>query len=238
MLHGLERSVLAGPGEAVDAPRVLLREEAFGNHNVEINRQAECSQRDAQHQGLVSQYPAETGRISVVKQLESSVAGAAEPVLLAVFFGFEEFRTHRRRGGERYEHREGHCQAQGDSKLSKYAAQDASHQKYGDEHRDQRGAHGKDRESNLAGSAKSSFERGESLLEIAGDVFDHHDCVVYNEAGRNGERHQREVIDGVTHQVHHAEGANQRHGHNHAGDEGRPSAAEKEEDNQDNHQDG
>ena len=67
--HGLKRRVLAGPGVAIDAARVLLRKEAFGDHDIEINRQAHRSQRDAKHQRLVSQYPSETARISVVQSL-------------------------------------------------------------------------------------------------------------------------------------------------------------------------
>ena len=43
-LHGLKRNVLGGAGVAIDAPGVLLREEALGNHDVEIDRQADGSQ--------------------------------------------------------------------------------------------------------------------------------------------------------------------------------------------------
>ena len=51
------------------------------------------------------------------------------------------------------------------------------------------------------------------IFEIAGDVLDHHDGVVDHKAGGDGERHQREVVDGVAEQVHHAEGAHQRERH-------------------------
>ncbi len=34
-----------------------------------------------------------------------------------------------------------------------------------------------------------------AVFEVAGDVFHHHDGVVHDEAGGDGERHQREVVE-------------------------------------------
>ena len=50
-------------------------------------------------------------------------------------------------------------------------------------------------------------------FDVAGDVFDHDDRVVDDEAGRNRQRHQRQVVEAVAEQVHHAEGADQRKRH-------------------------
>ena len=36
-----------------------------------------------------------------------------------------------------------------------------------------------------------------SLLDVARDVLDHHDRVVHHEAGRDRQRHQREVVQAV-----------------------------------------
>ncbi len=60
-----------------------------------------------------------------------------------------------------------------------------------------------------------------AFLDVARDVLDHHDRVVDDEAGRDGQRHQRQVVQAVAEQVHHAEGADQRQRHGDAGDDGR-----------------
>ena len=68
-----------------------------------------------------------------------------------------------------------------------------------------------------------------ALFEIAGDVFDHHDRVVHHEAGRDRQRHQRQVVEAVAQQIHDAEGADQRDGNGHAGNEGRADVPQKNE---------
>ena len=47
----------------------------------------------------------------------------------------------------------------------------------------------------------------DARLEMARDVLDHHDRVVHDEAGRDRQRHQREVVQAVAEQVHDAERA-------------------------------
>ena len=76
------------------------------------------------------------------------------------------------------------------------------------------------------------------VLEVAGDVFHDHDGVVHDEAGGDGEGHQREVVDAVTEQVHDGEGADERDGHGDAGDEGGAAVAQEDEDHQDDQDDG
>ena len=47
------------------------------------------------------------------------------------------------------------------------------------------------------GALHRRLEWGHALLQVARDVFDHHDRVVHHEAGRDGQRHQREVVEAV-----------------------------------------
>ena len=75
-------------------------------------------------------------------------------------------------------------------------------------------------------------------FEIARDVLDHHDGVVHHEAGGDGQRHQREIVERVTEQIHHPEGADERQRHGDAGNERGPDAAQKDEDDQDHQSDG
>ena len=71
------------------------------------------------------------------------------------------------------------------------------------------------------------------VLDEAEDIFDDHDGVIDHEADGDGDRHEREIIEAVMQQVHHAKGAGQRERHGDAGDERGPEAAQKEEDHHD-----
>ena len=60
---------------------------------------------------------------------------------------------------------------------------------------------------------------GRPALQVARDVLEHDDGVVDDEAGRDGERHQRQIVEAVAEQVHHAERADQRDRHGDARDQ-------------------
>ena len=64
---------------------------------------------------------------------------------------------------------------------------------------------------------------------MAGDVLQHDDGVVDHETGGNGQRHQCQVVDGETGQVHHAEGADQRQRHDDGRNQGRRQLAQEQE---------
>ena len=59
LLHRLERGLLIGQDGARQAAGVLLREEALGHDDVEINGQRDGAQRDAPDERLVAQHPGE-----------------------------------------------------------------------------------------------------------------------------------------------------------------------------------
>ena len=66
----------------------------------------------------------------------------------------------------------------------------------------------------------AACKRLHALFQVARDVLDHHDGIVHHETGGDRQRHQRQVVEAVVQQVHHAERADQRDGHRHAGNEG------------------
>ena len=72
----------------------------------------------------------------------------------------------------------------------------------------------------------------DALFDVAGDIFDHDDRIVDHEPGRNRERHQRQIVQAVAEQIHHAERSHQRKRHRHAGDGGRRHTAEKQKDDE------
>ena len=67
--------------------------------------------------------------------------------------------------------------------------------------------------------SSAACERAHALLEVARDVLDDHDGIVDDEARRDRQRHQRQVVETVAEQVHHAERADQRNRHRHAGND-------------------
>src|SRR4029077_20034239 len=67
-----------------------------------------------------------------------------------------------------------------------------------------------------------------ALLNEAHDVFDYDNGVIDNKTSRNRQRHEREVVEAVTAQPHHAAGARERERHRNTGDERRPKPAQEQ----------
>ena len=74
-------------------------------------------------------------------------------------------------------------------------------------------------------------------LDVARDVLGHDDRVVDDEPGRDRQRHQRQVVEAVVEQVHHAERRDQRERHDDAGDRGRAPRAQEDEHDEDHERD-
>ena len=67
-------------------------------------------------------------------------------------------------------------------------------------------------------------------LDVARDVLQHDDGVVDHEADAQRERHQRDVVQAVAEQVHHREGADDRHRQRDRRDDRGGDVAQEEED--------
>ncbi len=122
----------------------------------------------------------------------------------------EHPRAHAGRYGERDHHRDQDGDRQRHRELVEHQADGARHQQDRDEHRNQRQAHRDDREAHLGAAAQGRFARRQSLVEMAHDVLEHDHGVVDDEARADGERHQRQIVDAVAHQVHRPERADDR----------------------------
>ena len=66
-------------------------------------------------------------------------------------------------------------------------------------------------------------------FEMAGDIFQHDDGVVDDEAGRDGQRHQRQNVEAEAEQIHAAERAENGDRHGDAGDERGADVAQEQE---------
>ena len=77
---------------------------------------------------------------------------------------------------------------------------------------------------------KRGVQRRISCFQIAIDVFDHDDGIIHHEAGGDGQRHQRQIVQAVAEQVHHAERSDQRERHGDAGNDGRREIPQEQKD--------
>ena len=77
------------------------------------------------------------------------------------------------------------------------------------------------------------LHRRHPVLQMARDVFDHHDRVIHHESGGDGQRHQRKIVQAVAEQVQHAERRHQRDRNHHGGNQRGAHAAQEDEDHHD-----
>ena len=146
--------------------------------------------------------------------------------------------AHHRRQRQRDEGRDQDRDGQGDSELAEQPSDDVAHEQQRDQHGNQRNRQRNDGEADLPGALQRGLQRRVAFFDVALDVLDHHDGVVHHEAGGDGQRHQRKIVERVAQQVHHAEGADQRQRHRDAGNDGRRQRAQEDEDHHHDQRDG
>ncbi len=145
--------------------------------------------------------------------------------------------AHHGRGGERDDHGNENGGGQSDGKFAEETADDAAHQKKRNEDGDERNADGEDGEADLLCAVEGGGEGVHAGFEMAGDVFHDHDGVIDDEAGGDGERHQREIVEAVAAEIHDREGADERDGHGDGRDERGAAVAQEDEDHEDDQND-
>ena len=150
----------------------------------------------------------------------------------------QKFGAHHGRQRQRDERGDQNGDGQGDGKFAEKSAHDIAHEQQRDEHGDQRNRQRQNGEADLLRAFQRGLQRRFAFLDVAGDVFDHDDGIVHHEAGADGERHQRKVIEAVAQQVHHAESAHDGKRHREAGNDGGAHAAQKKKDDHHHQADG
>ncbi len=75
-------------------------------------------------------------------------------------------------------------------------------------------------------------------LHVAHDVFEHHDRVIDDEADRERDRHQRQIVERVVERPHHRERPDDRHRQRQARDDRRGQIAQEQEDHHHDQKDG
>ena len=79
-------------------------------------------------------------------------------------------------------------------------------------------------------SFKRGVKRRFAFFKIAKDVLDHHNGVIDHEAGSNGQRHQRQIVETKSEQIHHSQCANEREWHRHAWNDGGAQVSQEQKD--------
>ena len=173
---------------------VLRRQEALGHDDVEPDGGHQGHDRHAQGEGLVPQHPLQAAVIAVQHALEHPLGEQIQPPVLRLVFGLQQPRAHHRRERQGDEGRDHHRRAQRDGELPEQPAHDAGHEQQRDEDRDQREAQRNDREADLLGALERRLQRRFARLDVADDVLDHHNGIIHHEPRRDGQGHQREVV--------------------------------------------
>ena len=235
LLHGLERGGLVGLDKADDTPGVLLREKAFGNAAIQVEVEGHHSSQQGQREPGVPQSPTQGFAVGP----HEPAAGALHPTALcSAGLGWQRLHqvgTHHGRGGERHHHRHQDGGRQHHPELPEVAPHNAAHQQHRNEHRNQREADRHHGETNLAGPGQGRLQRRFATFHVAADVLQHHNGIVHHKTGGHGQRHQAQVVQAVTAQVHHHKGAAQRHRHGHSRNQRHREGAQKQDHHQ-NHQ--
>ena len=235
--HGGKREILIALDAAVDSAGVLLREEAFGSLVEEVTIQANRADRDQQDQELVAKHPAQGEIVSPEKTVKGVFGKTVDPVVFACFVA-EEARAHHGRGSERNEKRDRDSHAENDSKLAEKTAHDAAHHKNGDKDSHERSAHREHGKTDFAGALHGGLEGLHASFDVTGDVLDDDNGVVNHETRTDGQGHEREIVQTVVAEIHHAESADEGKWDGHTGDDGGPNIPEKCKDHENHKDDG
>ena len=146
--------------------------------------------------------------------------------------------AHHRRRRQRHHERDHHRHRQRHREFVEQPPDDPAEEDQRREHGDQRQADRQHGEADLVRALDRRLEARHALFEVARDVLEHDDRVVDHEAGRDGQRHQRQVVEAEAEQIHHAERADDRSRHRDARNRRRPHAPQEREHHQDHQRDG
>ncbi len=186
----------------------------------------------------MAERPAEAPPVDGEQPLEAGAKRAREAAGLVLTGRGEQPRAHHGSGTQRDDQGDHDGDGEGEGEFAEDTPDDPAHQQYGKEYRHQRQTHGQNGKAHLSCAQQGRLESRHAGLDMAGDVLQHHDGIVDDEAGGDRQRHQREIVDAVAQQIHDREGADERDRHRHGRDDGGPRIAQEGEDHEDDQGDG
>ena len=237
IVHQRERSILRTLHAADDRSRVLLREEALGHLDDQHHVQCDDQHKNGEHEAGIVEHPVESIAVSAQNPVESTFAERGKDVrafrssrafsrcahIMGVVVSEMTIETRmavdrvtansrKRRPTMPPIIRMGMKTAISEMLMEKTV-----------------------KPISLAPSSAASIWL-HALFQVARDVFHHHDGVIDDKAGRDGQRHERKIVEAVTAQVHHRERADERDRDGDARNHGRAHISQEEKHHQ-HHQD-
>ena len=158
-------------------------------------------------------------------------AGLEQPIQAAMpcrILGPKQARAHHRRQRQRDNQREHQRDADGDRKFAEQEADIAAHQEQRNKYGDQGQRDRDDREADLTRALDGGFHRAQPLFEIAVHVLDDDNRVIDDEAHRDGQGHQRQIVEAVTELVQNGKRSDQGQRHGDGRDDRRPDIAQEQ----------
>ena len=231
--HVLERAAFQRFGRALDLARVLRGDETAGHHFVKDNGPRQNPQGKEDGKPTPVHHPRQRPLVPAPGALIDALRRLVPPPV--VFFLWRTEEAAAQHGGERqrYEPRHQNRDADRDGEFVEQAAEDAAHQQQRNEHRGERQRHRENREPDLARAVERRLQCRLPLLHVPDDVLEHHNRVVHDESHGERERHQRQIVEAVAHQVHHRERADDRERQREARDDRGGEILEEQEDHED-----
>ena len=218
--------------DGLDHAGVLHREEALRDQDVEHDGQRQREDRDQKRRRLVVEHAVQRAAVAVDHRIEDALGGEIEAAAFGIRTMADQLGAHHRHQGQR--HHGGYDDGDGerDREFVEQPADHVAHEQKRDQHRDQRDGQRDDGEADLLGAAQRRLQRLHAVFDIARDVLDHDDGVVDDEAGGDGQRHQRQIVETEAEQIHRAERADDRQWHRQARNDGAGQRAQEHEDHQ------
>ena len=215
----------------------MLREEGFrdGDIHPDVEHNG-ADEHQADKPGMV-EHPLQRFAIAFLHRHQETAKAFATRLGVRLA-ALEHPPAHHRRERQRNQQRDADGDRKRDGKLPQQPTRQAAHQQQRQEHRHQGQAHGEHRKAHLARPLQCGLKRLHARFQMAGNVLQHHDSVIHHKTRRNGQGHQRQVIEAKPAQVHGGKGANKRHRHGHRRDQRRPTGAQEQEYHQDHQCDG
>ena len=234
--HRLVGDALRGFGNSLDHPGILHREEALRDQDVQADRDRERQHSNCQRQRLPVQHPTQRPAVELDDGVEGALGMKVEARAFDVRTMANQLGAHHRHERQRDDGRNDDGDRERYGKFVEQAANDVAHEQQRNKHGDQRNGQRDDREPDLPRAAQRRFEGVHAAFDMARNVFDHHDGVVDDEAGRDGERHERQIVQAEAEQVHRSQRSDQGERHGEArNDRSRYGAQEHEDHNDDEH---
>ncbi len=223
LFHELEGDALVGLNATEHQSYVLIWKETFRNDRDEISAEAQCCEQAQHDERRPLQRTAQATIIQPERRCEHALAGPVQPAVLLFARVTEHISAHHRRRRQRDAQRNHDRDRQGHRKFAEQPPDNAAHQQDRHKDGDQREAHRQHRKPDLAGALQRRLHSRLARFHVPGDVLKNDDRVIDDEAGRDRQRHQRQVVEAVTDQIHDPERADQRDRHRHARDQASPA---------------